>query len=811
MLWNDVRYALRLMWRSPGFTAVGVFSLALGIGANTAIFSLFNTVMLRTLPVEHPEQLVELLQKYPGEPRGGYWSWRSYENIRNHNQVFSALTGTGFDNLMRVRIEGSEPETVIGEDIRANYFEFLGLKPALGRLISGEDAPASGDGEVVVVSWSYWNSRFHRDPTILGKRIYVENVPKTIIGIAPRDYTGPRVGVRTDIWLPTEKTSVAILGRLKSGATLEQARAEMQVLYRFTIEERAAESKDPLVHQLKVEVESASRGLSLVRDRYGKSLVLLMTVVGVLLLLACINMASMLLARGAGRQREIAVRVGLGASRSRLMRQMLTEAVLLSGAGTLVGCFLAYFGTGILVRIIASGREHERINIAVQPDLYLLIFTAGIAVLTGILFGLAPAWQAFRTTPAIGLRQSGGSGETHGWRFFAKSLVSAQVGLSILLVAGAFVFLNHLSRLRNQDLGFQSDHVLLMQLDPQRSGYKREQLAGPYQELLTRLEAIPGVRSASISGCTPIQGCGASRFVTVDGFVERPEDRRFTALSWVAPKYFESLGIPLIAGRDFNLADAGKSRVAIISETMARYYFPGVNPIGRHVAIDRNPQTGGWYGDNQPYEIVGVAGDSKYTELREAPPRTMYFNMFQEARLAHQFVLRTHVDPMSITGETRSAVREVLKTVAITRVTTLSNQVDAAIVPERLIAILSGSFGALGALLAGIGLYGLLAHNVTRRTNEIGVRIALGATASNVTAMVMRDAIGMVAAGLAVGVPMVIWGRPLAARLVEDLRIPNAVPIIFGTMAIITVTILASCIPAWRAARVDPMEALRHE
>ena len=812
MLWNDLRYALRLMRRNPGFTTVAVLSLALGIGANTAIFSLFNTVMLRTLPVSHPEQLVELLQKYPGEPRGnGYYSWPTYEHFRDHNHVFSALTGMSFDTLARVRKEGSEPETLIVENVLGNYFAVLGLKPAIGRLIGPEEVPATGDGDVVVVSWQYWNSRLNGDPALVGKRIYVNNAPKTVIGVAPRAYTGPQIGLRTDVWMPREKNAVAMLGRLKPGATIAQARAEMPVLFWFTIEERAARSKDPLVRQWKMEVEPAGAGFARVRDRYGKPLVLLMAVVGLLLLLACINMASMLLARSAGRQRELAVRIGLGASRGRLVRQMLTESVLLSAAGTVIGVLLAYFGAGALVKIMASGRAHERIEIQVVPDLHLLLFTAGIAVLTGLLFGLAPAWYAFRSAPASSLRHAGRAGDTWFWRLFGKSLVAAQVALSILLVASAAHFLSHLSRLRTLDLGFRSDHVLLMVLDPSGSGYRREQLAAPYQELLARLERIPAVRSASITGCTPIQGCGASRFVTAEGYVERPDDRRYTALNWVAPKYFETLGIPPIAGRDFTFADAARSRVAIVSESMARHYFPGGNPIGKHVAIDRDARTGGWYGDDQPYEIVGVAGDAKYSELREAPPRTMYLNMFQEGRLLHQFALRTSGDPALVAGAARRIVSEVLKTMLVSRVTTLSEQVDAAIVPERLIATLSEFFGGLGAALAGIGLYGLLAYSVARRTNEIGVRMALGATAGDVSRMVLRDALGMVCAGLAAGTAMVLWSRPLAASLVQDLKPGGGEPLVWGAVAIVGVSLLASYVPARRAVGVDPMEALRHE
>jgi predicted permease len=810
---NDLRYALRLMRRSPGFTAVAVLSLALGIGANTAIFSLFNTIMLRTLPVAHPEQLVEFMEKYPGQPRGdGYLGWDKYEHFRDFNHVFSALTGVSFDNAATVRTNGSETERVVLENVLGNYFGVLGLKPAHGRLIDPQDVPLSGEGDVVVVSWRYWDGRFHRDPAILGQRIFVNDAPKTIVGVAPRAYTGPRVGVRTDVWVPHEKDQVSMLGRLKPGVGLKQAQAEISVLFQFTVEQSAARNKDRAAPQVKIEVERAGSGLARVRDQYGKPLALLMGAVGLLLLLACINMASMLLARSAGRQREIAVRVGLGATRGRLVRQMLTESLLLSGIGALVGVLLAYFGTSVLVRIMASGRLHERIEIQVEPDLHLLLFTAGIAVLTGLLFGLAPAWYAFRSAPAASLRQTGRGGDTWVWRWFGKGLVAAQVALSILLMTAAAVFLGHLARMRSLDLGFRSDHVLLVELDPAHAGYKREQLGALYRELLARLETIPGVRSASISGCTPIQGCGSGgRYVNAEGFAERPEDRLWNQLVLVAPKYFETLGIPLIAGREFTFSDARKPRVVIINEAMARHYFPSGNPLGKHVMIVRDARTGGWFGDDSPYEIVGVVGDAKYIELREAPARIMYFNMFQEGRLLDQFELRTNVNPSSLSGTVRRLMWDVLKSVPVTRVTTLSDQVDSAIVPERLIAALSEFFGGLAAALAGIGLYGLLAYIVARRTNEIGVRMALGATASDVSRLVLGDALWMVCTGLVVGVSMVLWSRPVAAGLVLDLKFESAWPLAFGGGAIIAVALLASYIPVRRATRVDPMVALRHE
>ncbi len=413
MIWNDIRFAFRLMRRSPGFTTVAMLSLALAIGANTAIFSLFYTIVLRALPVAHPEQLVEFLQNHPDQPRSSsYWEWESYQLFRDHNRVFSAITGMSFDNLAPVRIPGVETETLIEENALGSYFHVLGLKPAIGRFFGLEDVPASGIGDVVVVSWSYWNSRFNRSPAILGKRIFVDDKPKTIIGVAPRTYTGPRVGSRTDIWAPQEHSSLTMLARLRPGVTLARAQAEMSVLYRLVLERRASQSKNRQVGETTLQVEPGGNGLVNVRAQYGKPLVFLMIVVGLLLLLACINLASMLLARSVGRQREIAIRVGLGARRANLASQMLTESVLLSFAGALLGILFAYLLTGVLVRIMASGRAFEHIEIHVQPDLHLLLFATGIALLTGLLFGLAPAWHAFRFAPASNFRQIGKGGDT---------------------------------------------------------------------------------------------------------------------------------------------------------------------------------------------------------------------------------------------------------------------------------------------------------------------------------------------------------------------------------------------------------------
>jgi predicted permease len=575
----------------------------------------------------------------------------------------------------------------------------------LGRLLGpADDRLGVPNSAAAVVSWSYWKDRFNSDPAVLGRRIVVEGIPVTIVGVAPKNFFELREGIRSDIWVPLAIRAMmhlsgtsgpgplALIGRLRPSVSIKQARAEMAVLFRFTLEERIRSSKDPLNHQLKFMLEPAGSGLSTgLRQQFGKPLLSLMAVVGLLLLIACTNGASLFLVRGAVRQREFALRVSLGAGRLRLKRQILTESLLLTGAGALTGVLLAYFGATSLLQIITSGRPiigMPRLDMEMYPDQHVLLFTAGVAVCSGLLFGLPSAWRACTANSAPSLGNTGRGRETRLLRLFSRGLVVAQVALSLGLLSAAGLFIRHLWNLKHIDLGFRRDHILLVSLDPAGSGYSDERLSIALQDLLHRLQMIPGVRAATLCAPIPISGAAANRFITMEGHPENPENRRYVAVSSIAPKYFETLGTPLLAGRDFQFEDRGRPRVAIVNKAAADYYFPGGNAIGKHLIFDR---------DNTPYEIVGMVGDANYAEIREPKRRTIYLNTFQHRRPALDLAIHTTIEPKAAAPAVRRTVNELLKTVAVGRITTLDHQVDASIMPERLIGTLSGSFGVLGS------------------------------------------------------------------------------------------------------------------
>jgi putative ABC transport system permease protein len=715
--------------------------------------------------------------------------------------------------------DGSDPQAVYGEYVTGNFFLGLGVGPARGRMLRPEDDRLGGDAAVAVLSWSYWNSGFAGDPAIVGRQIFVNMTPVTVVGIAARSFTGIEISSRPELWLPTAmepmiarpsqrengRLFMGVRGRLKPGVSIAQATSEMRLLDRARVEDMARLFGNAQWLKARLDVEPAGVGLSVLRERLSRPLLTLMAMVAVLLLLACVNIASLLLARGAAREREMALRVAVGASRWRLWRQVLAESLLLSGGGALIGIVLAYVGVTTLVQILLSGRPMiglpQQVSLDVQPDLRVLLFTAGVAVLTGVLFGMIPAWNAFASAQISTLRDGGSVGERRSRRLVGRLLVVSQVALSVIMLSAAGLLVNHLSNLRNLNLGFKRDSVLLVTLDPSRGGYERLQLSNRYRDLLSRLQSIPGVSAATLSGTTPISGAGASRFVNVDGVPQRAEDRGYVSLNWVAPKYFATFGTPLVAGRDFGFEDEGRPAVAIVNQAMVRHSFGASNPIGRRFTFD---------GQDRSYEIVGVVADAKYLDLYETPPRTIYLNVFQEARgSASQFALRTDVTPTEVVADVRRAASQVVPNVAVGKVTTLTEQVDASIVVERLMTLLATIFGAVGALLAAIGLYGLLAYTVSRRTTEIGVRMALGATRPQITSTVLTSALGLVVAGLVIGAPIAVLTPRVLARLVQSLTVEPPLPLAVAALVMIGVGLAAAYVPARRAARVEPVEALR--
>jgi len=812
---QDVRYGARTLRNSPGLTAAAILTLALGIGANTAIFTVMNGLMLRALPVRDPGQLVELLQHSPGDPEPGFngFSWDAYRTMREGNHVFSELI-VGSMNFFPVRGDKLQPQTIFGGSVGGNFFQALGVQAAAGRLIGPEDVHMGYHAPVAIVSWSFWKSRFDLDPGIIGRKIVVGDDPVTIIGVTQRGFYGLSDVAKQDLWWPTSLGPsrgspgwyYGLLGRLKPGVSIEQARAQMAVLFQTAMN---ASDAGPFAKGTELRIEPAGNGVSTpLSQMLSTPLRVLTAMVGLLLLLACANLAGLLLARGASRQHEMAVRVCLGAGRARLLRQTLTESLLLSLAGGVAGVFLADFTAHALVRVFASGRfivgAPVHFEDLTNPDAHVLMFTGAIALLAGVLCGAAPAMSASNTAPVSALQPGSRIGETKRQRLLGKGLVASQVALSLVLVSTAGLFVGYLWNLRNLDLGFERKNLLLVTLDFGQSAYNGAQFARLSQELVTRLDAIPGVSSATLSNMSPMEGPGAGAYAFAE---DHPEKRTDVHLNSVAPDYFETYGTPFLAGRDFSARDQAGSPVAIINEAAARDCFGNQSPIGRHITLSHITFTKG----EKSYEVVGVVGDAKYNDLQQPAPPTIYADLLQQDFMGSQLAIRTRIDPDGVARAVRQTEAAALANVPITRMMTMNEQIDSSIVPQRLIATLSAGFGALGALLAVIGLYGLLAYTVARRTHEIGVRMALGAGGSDLIRMVLRDALWIVSAGLTIGAPLAIWAKRAAASLVPDLPPASALPIVVAAATMIAVGLIAAYLPARRAMRVDPVIALRHE
>ena len=823
---QDVRYGCRILRKSPAFTLAAVASLALGIGANTAIFSLIDAVILRSLAVREPEHLVELLT-HPGtgEPFNAF-SYPALVHFRDHARTVEGIIASHSSRFLAA-LDGAESQLGAGQYVTGNFFSLLGVPALIGRTVQpSDDRPEAA--LVAVLSQGYWHRRFGADPLVIGRRITLGGVyaagvndhPFTIIGVAPGSFHGTLPGKEVDFWIPlaaepllskrTRLDSVGskwlqLLARRKPGVPDEAVHAELQTLFQTAVvETELARVKDvrpdhPL-RKWRLVVEPGHAGVSMMRQQYGDALLVLLAVSGLVLVIACVNVANLLLARATARRNEVGLRLSLGAARSRIVRQLLTESMLLASAGAALGVVLAYVGCQYLLTFFATSRTPVALDVG--PDLRVLAFTGVLAVATGLFFGLAPAWRATmeaREASGIGTARVHGSRDRRALR---GVLISGQVALSVIMLFCAGLFLRSLHNLRSIDTGFDSSAVLLISTDASRSRLTPEAQRTAHREILNKISGLPGVQAASLSEVTPIEGGGTMREVLLDGDRSAaPRRAPGVHLNWVSPDYFATLKTPVYAGRDFSWQDTVTSpKVAIINQTMARRYFPNENAIGRRVTLDE-----------VTHEIVAVAGDAKYLEIREPVPATLYFNAFQRANVSGQFAIRTAGRPTFVAATARDAIRATAPSITITSVRSLEEQVEASIVSERMLGLLSGFFAGLGLLLSAIGLYGVMAYSISRRTSEIGIRMALGAEPSWISGMVLREALRLTVGGILAGTVVALLLSRGLASLLFGLTPNDPLTIVSVATVMLATGLAAAYFPSRRAGRLDPTVALRAE
>jgi predicted permease len=832
---QDVRYALRQLRKNLGFTTVAVLTLALGIGANTAIFTVVNALLLKMLPVKDPQQLVVVGNPTDpnnvsdGTPSTEVFSYPLYKELRDGNSVFSGLCAAASHH--RIQVEAGQGESldakITGRMVSGNYFTVLGLKPAAGRLFFDSDDTAENANPVVVLSYGYWQRRFALAPAIIGSDIRLNGYPFTVVGVAPPGFDGDVVGEQMALYVPLSmqpeivrghrwrnsgnNSWLLLLGRLKPGITPAQAEADLNVVFQRAARGSygAALSSDDrkaiIDRQMKVPVSAGGGGVSDLRADYRVPLLLLMGIVGLVLLIACVNVANLLLARASTRNKEIAVRMAIGADSGRLLRQLLTESILLALLGGIAGSLLSIWGVRLLVGLFGSDTD-----LPLFPDGRVLGFTIAVSLLTGILFGLVPALRTLKVSVYPTLKDAARTTADRGSRFgWSRALIVGQVALSLLVLFAAGLLVRSLQKLMTQNFGYERDHLVIARLDPKATGYNPERMKLLAQELVARIASTPEMRAVSYSTNGLFAGTESNDAILVPGFNTNDISNRTANEDYVGPNYFGAVGIPILTGRGIEEQDTGTStRVAVVNEAMVKHFFHGQDPIGRQFTI-HDPD---W--KDKPLTIVGVSHNAKDhgSGLREEVlPR--FYMAFQQMPDPLQIVLEAQVagSPSDAVANLTSQIKAIDSNLPISFVKTLDNLVDASAANQIALAKLSAFFAGLALLLACIGLYGVLSYTVSGRTREIGVRMALGARRADVMQLVLREGMLLVAVGLAVGIPLALGSGRVLHSFLFGLNSTDPLSLIGVVLLLGTVAAFAGFIPARRAAQVDPMVALRYE
>ena len=835
-LFKDIRYGLRGLLKRKGFAAIAVVTLALGIGANTAIFTLVNAVMLKSLPVSHPEQLV-FFSETTGEgtsthdvPMTGEWKRFPYETylyFRDHNQSFQDIAAfRSGESRLSVRRAGNQSAAATrasGHLVSGNYFSLLGVSPMRGRLLTPEDDKPSAP-PAAVMSYRYWDQELNRDPGVVGQTFIVNGTNFTVVGITPQEFFGTRVRRAPDLWLPmafhpqvelrksfldnNQVSFLMLMGRLKPGVSLDQAQAGINLQLRQYLTELAGsqltEERQRGIQNTYIKLAAGAGGISNLRLIYSKPLHMLMAIVGMVLLIACANVGSLLLARATARKAEISLRMALGASRWRIVRQLLTESMLLAAVGGICGVLLAQWGVTILVNIVA-----EETPLDTHPDAGVLAFTFGVSIVAGLLFGLIPAIRASKTDLATAMKEKARTRSRLGRFSLSSAMVVLQVGLSMVLLTGAGLFARSLLNLQRENVGFDRSNTLLVGIDPRLAGYKPAELPALYQQIVERVGSLPNVRSVSMATYSPMSGSHRGSSIEIPGYTPQPDESVVVEDMLAGPKYAETLGIPLLRGRDLEIRDnVSAPRVALVNETFANKYYKDQNPVGRNFTFDDETDNG------KMLEIIGVVADVKTEDPREKQDPAVYRPILQiadEAAYTVNIQVRTAGDPNSFAQPVRQTINGIDDKIPIFGVTTLEEQVHNTLEQDRLIAQLVSFFGVLALLLACIGLYGVMAHGVARRTNEIGIRMALGARGGNIAWMILRETLTLVVLGLVIGVPTALFAARFISAQLFGLQPADPTALIGAAVVLTLVALLAGYVPARRASRVNPLNALRYE